>query len=302
MQMYSAYRGFCSQVWNRKSRQLWPWELDEARDEEFSIQSKQQTEGSECALDPSAPPLGHRHSVSPHPSFFSENVFTPTSTAREMTLSPEVFLLTDLSDPVTPTSSIDPEKIEEMTEVQRNQLAIRRSTIKVPDAALAFPISEDDELGDLSTRKPSHRSSAFESLRPSVSSLASGSFRRPSLSLASPIETAANRRSDISPFEEPTPSVLPKAEANVSTTSVQAGTVTPGRPDLSLLLDKFKFTGQPRSAEDHRVKMFGPESPVQDERVTALFDSVVRDILVVGVISGVIWVALCLAVPCVGLV
>lgn len=301
--MYSAYRGFCSQVWNRKSRQLWPWELDEARDEEFSVQSKHETEGSECALDPSsAPPLGTRHSVSPHPSFFSENVFTPTSATREMTLSPEVFSLTDFNDPVTPTSTIDPEKIEEMSEAQRNQLAIRRSTIKVPDAALAFPISEDDEVGDLSTRKPSHRSSAFESLRPSVSSFASASFRRPSLSLASPIETPANRRSDISPFEESPSSVLPKAEANVSTTSVPAGTLTPGRPDLSTLLDKFKFTGQPRSADEDRPKMFGPESPVQDARVTALFESVVRDILVVGVISGLIWVALCLAVPCAGLV
>ncbi len=29
MQMYSAWRGFCSQVWSRASRQLHPWEMDE---------------------------------------------------------------------------------------------------------------------------------------------------------------------------------------------------------------------------------------------------------------------------------
>ena len=113
-----------------------------------------------------------------------------------------------------------------------------------------------------------------------------------------------NRRSEISPFEEFPQTELPKAEANVSTTSVTQGarTPVPNRADLSTLLDKFKFTGQTRSGEDEKPKMFGPESAVQDPRVKELFESVVRDILVVGVISGLIWVALCLAVPCAGLV
>jgi hypothetical protein len=218
-----------------------------------------------------------------------------------MTLSPEVYPLTDFNEPSTPFSAVDSEKVEEeMSEVHRSQLAIRRSTNKVPDAALAFPISEDDEVGDLATRKPSYRSSAFESLRPSISSLASGSFRRPSPSLASPLETPANRRSDISPFEES--SMPTEPEANVSTISVPQRKATLVRPDLSALLDNFRFTGQSRSAEPDRPKMFGPESPVQDTRVTELFESVVRDILVVGVISGLIWIALCLAVPCAGLV
>lgn len=280
---------------------MWPWELDEVGDEEVSIRSKNESEMTDCipALA-SSTPLDPQGTPSPHASLFSENIFTPSTTNRDITLSPEVYPLTDLNEPITPPSSTEIEKIEEMSEVQRNQLAIRRSTIKVPDAALAFPISEEvDDLSDLATRKQSHRSSAFESLRPSVTSLGSASMRRPSHTLASPIQTPTHRRSEISPFEEPAVPPLETAGTRVSTTSVPRVSIV--RPDLSALLEKFRMTGQDHSDTNTRTKMFGPESPVEDARVTALFESVVRDILVVGVSSGVIWVALCLAVPCAGL-
>ncbi|KIR32633.1 hypothetical protein I352_05060 [Cryptococcus deuterogattii MMRL2647] len=37
MQVYSAYRGFCSQVWRRSNRQVWPWDLDALEDENAKV-------------------------------------------------------------------------------------------------------------------------------------------------------------------------------------------------------------------------------------------------------------------------
>lgn len=37
MQVYSAYRGFCSQVWRRSNRQVWPWDLDALEDEKAKV-------------------------------------------------------------------------------------------------------------------------------------------------------------------------------------------------------------------------------------------------------------------------
>jgi hypothetical protein len=71
--------------------------------------------------------------------------------------------------------------------------------------------------------------------------------------------------------------------------------------DLGALLGKFKNSTN-RTSEEGSPKMFGPEVLVEDPRVVALFEGVVRDILIVGAIAAVIWIALCLAVPCAGLV
>lgn len=37
MQVYSAYRRFCSQVWRRSNRQVWPWELDALENENSEV-------------------------------------------------------------------------------------------------------------------------------------------------------------------------------------------------------------------------------------------------------------------------
>lgn len=309
-------------MWGRKSRQLWSWELDEAGDEEasvslsvpVSVMGKPETEMTDLVPALSAMPIDNNDTQEDNEpqsagSMFSENIFTPTSTTMERTCSPS---------PILHPLATFPDDMEEMTEVQRGQLAIRRATIKVPDASLAFPISEFDErpvdLGG-GSRKPSHRSSsAFAgSIRPSVSSLHSASASGFNRSLASPVPSPVNRRSDISPFEE-IPVIVssnqdtnPDADENdndgpartrVSIESVKAVTW----PPLSTLLARFSRNGRSHVQHDKRPKMFGPEAPVEDPRVTALFESIVRDILVVGAISGVIWVALCLAVPCAGLV
>ena len=319
MQIYSAWRGFCSQVWNRKSRQLRPWELDEVVDEEVSVNGKEDTELELAGNWGSIPRLAEPsvdQSVTPAAnSMFNENVFGSTSPPpnMEIQLSPEVQPLTDMGDisssPVsfghlnlrpTPSrniSSDDDGETEELNEQQIRQLAVRRSTIKVPDASLAFPISEDDHVGELTARKTSHRLSiAGISLRPSVSS--AGSSHRQSMS---PLATPIGRRSDISPFEElsTTPELIrPSVEPKLSMTSLEAA-----HQDLGALLGKFRLSSNRASVDETgRPKMFGPEALVEDPRVTALFEGVVRDILVVGGIAAVIWIALCLAVPCAGLV
>jgi hypothetical protein len=264
-----------------------------------------------------APPIDSRPSTgtglgTSNNPMFNENVFTTTPQREmEIELSPEVHPLTDLGDitsspasdhirplPSRNVSSEDGDgKSEEMDEKQLRQLALRRSTIKVPDAALAFPISEDDHVSELSPRKTSNRLSLVTSLRPSVSSVSS--TRRQSV--ISPIATSVIERSHVSPFEEPTLSqtmtIVPGSEERKISETPSALR----HPDLHMLLGKFRPSNHVRGTEE-KPKMFGPEVLVEDPRVKALFEGVVRDILVVGVIAAIIWIPLCLAVPCVGLV
>ena len=51
-----------------------------------------------------------------------------------------------------------------------------------------------------------------------------------------------------------------------------------------------------------KVKMFGPERVVQDARVKAHYESIVRHILIVGTAFGVAWIGVCFAVPTYGLI
>ena len=141
--------------------------MDDVVDEEVSLNGKEDTEldtagnwGStprliEPVLTRSAPPGGN--------NMFNENVFslnTPPPNL-DIQLSPEVAPLTDMNDissspvsvadlrplPSRSASLEDEGQSEELTETQLRQLALRRQTIKVPDASLAFPIAEDDHVG-----------------------------------------------------------------------------------------------------------------------------------------------------------
>jgi hypothetical protein len=314
MQMYSAWRGFCSQVWKRSSRQIRPWEMDDVVDEEVSLNGKEDTNGWDSVPN-LGPPVENRPSISPrHTSMFAENVFAPSPTHEmEIQLSPEVHPLTDLGDVASSPASIDyprplpprntsseDEKSEELDEKQIRQLAIRRSTIKVPEASLAFPINEGDLVAELSPRRTSNRLSTGASLRPSISSI--GSTIRQSVSSPIPPPTSASaaaaRRSVISPFESPPDPPTSNPLENVE----KQGAISAGTENLGTLLSKFKVSHNRVSVQGAgNPKMFGPEQLVEDPRVKALMESIVRDILVVGGISGAIWIALCLAVPCIGL-
>lgn len=55
MQFYSAWRGFCNQVWGRRSRQVRPWEMDEMVDEEAALRDDTAEDNFEPPLETSLP-------------------------------------------------------------------------------------------------------------------------------------------------------------------------------------------------------------------------------------------------------
>lgn len=397
MQIYSAKRHFCSQIWGRFSRQVKPWEMDDPEGvfagtgTEDSNESKVDLVGRRTGVTSST-----KDPFSPH-SVFTENIFTPLpdSTAQTSTAyppdSPEIHLNDmsgfgiSLGSPPTPSpagkrydaSSTSPkpnsphglsgdhgEDEDGLTDVQRRQLAIRRATVKIPDASLAFPISADDDLpsttittaGDQSTGKVANRKAPSQSHNP-------GRPRSQNPSLGSPIQqrippTAMsesrakqqqqqNHQSLIAPFDVVDPTdplgtvqigdpLRPAASASgtqgsydsepssantigspQSTFTSQAGTNRKDHQshhesgsvlssaDLTALLSRFRRKSRhdpnDNGGKPRKTPVFGPEIVVEDPRVKALFQSVVRDILVVGGCVTVVWVVLCLAVPCAGL-
>ena len=341
-QMYSAYRGFCSQVWGRVSSQLKPWELDMGDEEDLA------------ASQPSTPPSMVRASVqgrlsdvrgpgrrSTHQShglsdsIASEMIFTPDARDTDLTLPAEVFPLSDLSGAACSTSGLgfsnmgdipwlnsapsEPSSSgtrhdddeEEISDAARRRLAVRRETIKVPDAALAFPIE----------------------VQPSLPS--------PGRSPQPPIWRARGH-SEISPFDIPPQPALPHMDSMDPGSPGIGGPlgtngISPTDPpndltsniELGALLENFELTTERRGATGKnrqgskttsvgsksmdkvnervargkpKVKMFGPERVVQDARVKAHYESIVRHILIVGTAFGVAWIGVCFAVPTYGLI
>lgn len=257
--MYSAYRGFCSQVWGRKSSQLKPWELDDG-DEEQLVDTPLPT-----------PPIVNTG----HPVTF-EGPALGREASKEMSLGPEVqsldfsfagntFPLSDLSgsaqsEALPWASQLDADD-NGLTEEGQRRLAVRRDTIKVPDASLAFPIMDN----------------------------------APSTPPISPARAIAN--SDISPFDVQTaPGTQPGVVASTAEPSAVGASST---VELGALLNTFEQKTE--RSTPVKVKMFGPERVVQDERVNALYESIVRDITVVATVFGIIWVGICFAVPNYGL-
>jgi hypothetical protein len=202
--------------------------------------------------------------------------FGPEVKTADFGFPSEVFPLSDFSGNAMVPGEIPwaiggkVEGEEDMSEEAMRRLAVRRSTIKTPDAALAFPISN-------------HRTPPISPIR----------------------SPATHNRGDISPFEsrsaaspgpQPKPSIDNPDRANGPPSSGHGSGST---PDLGALLHKF----QPSTETGHetKMKMFGPERVVQDPRVKAHMESVVRDIMIAASIFGAIWVGVCFAVPCYGL-
>jgi hypothetical protein len=270
-QFYSAYRGFCQQVWGRASLQVKPWELDpEVDDEEavttdsgfddplFTPKGLSDKDGKES--------FGEVHPLSDLGGSISPTIFTPTWETM-----------------VIPTLESGPGiEEEELSEAARRQLAIRRATIKIPDASLAFPIKD--------TAEPFPVSSATS----------------PSLMSGISMRKRSEAQSDISPFESFTFS--PETDRNMPTDSGTSGTIPPARPvpsnsppDLSTILTKFPAGTQPYASKPASPRLFGPERVVEDPRIKELYHTIARDILIVSGVIAVIWIILCFAVPLRGL-
>jgi hypothetical protein len=472
MQIYSAYRGFCSQIWGRYSRQVKPWEMQdlESVQESLGDTSHNQAGRSESKIDlghdsiygPSGPRMSTAASdvISPF-SMSSDQIFMPTldRTIHADTGSafdPTEIHLNDISGFGLSSPSDEPivvgadsvrrstmpasrsEKMvregsnassgigDELKEAQIRRLNIRRETIKVPDAALAFPIGPDHDsymplsspssrAGSVPMQKRGESSSSSMSRLSPFSPFQSYTLGSPimqnrSLSNVDPASPPGGKLAEISPFDERTttdtsemtswqsgivdldsrrsteqtlgvrmsesspmsklnnrpgghpavggmgvgggldsePSTATSNDVSGSPTNpLIASSSAQQYPDLSTLLDRFSLNGSRASHSESshspsrrntwtngrmksihvaakgpteagteaeaqgeggtptngktKVPIFGPESVVEDPVMKALFDSIIRDILIVGVFTGLVWVALCLAVPCAGL-
>ena len=265
-QFYAGSRGFCNQVWGRSSNQVKPWELDDVGDEEAEVAGSTRMYNIQAE------------------SAASDNLFTPMAD-NNVDLPPEVHPLTDLGGTVDerpsplpwetaspPLSDDEPE----LSEAGRRQLAIRRATIKVPDATLAFPIV-DQHAQVLDPATP---------------------FNIP--------PKAAQKRGELSPFD--TDPDLATTRPDLVHPSPAANTTNQRNPstaqDLTSLLVRFARFG-PRdpqsSSAEKEIKVFGPERLVEDPRIKKLYEGIVRDILIVAGSMTAIWIVLCFAVPMRGL-
>ena len=119
--------------------------------------------------------------------------------------------------------------------------------------------------------------------------------------------------SDISPWDEPpsgignsnTHLIFPVSEKEEHGESAEAGTSTAvqrrqsaGLQQSKLLRRLLREKNTEVVAEPHqKPAVFGDEVVIVDERVIRLHRQVVRDILVVGAVWGIAWIAICLTIP-----
>jgi len=266
-QYYSATRGFCNQVWGRSSNQVKPWRLDDLDDEEADIGGTTGAGGLQTD------------------SMASDNIITPLpSKDVDITLPNEVHPLADLSGTVNQRSSPLPwetaslpvlEGEPTISDTALRQLALRRATVKIPDASLAFPIAESPAQMHYTTF-------------PKTSTFAMDSIK---LSEISPVDTDPDfeTKSDLA---EPSSQTTKQSQPSIS-------------QDLSTLLVRFgRFAPlgiEPTTREKKKIQVFGPENLVEDPRIKRLYQSIVRDILIIAAAASAVWVVLCFAVPMRGL-
>lgn len=116
--------------------------------------------------------------------------------------------------------------------------------------------------------------------------------------------------SEISPWDEPprgpaksdTNLIFPFSDSQRQEEETAASTATQRRRSAGLqqstMLRRLLRNNKKELATPHRrPPIFGDEVVIIDERVIRLHKQVVRDILVVGAVWGVIWIAICLAIP-----
>lgn len=356
MQIYSAYRGFCSQTWGRSSRQVRPWELDTLdEDEEASAGGREMAEveglpltalaglglkglnGSSVEVGGGSKRVSEDEGVDEkveargtemeitlpdgvHPlSAYVSN--SPTETAFVETPYDAPYTFGSSASPTSPTS---PEKwqnqprgsesedgIEELTEVQLRQLAIRRETIKVPAPDLAFPIADSIPV---SPTTPNSGIPLFP-----TSPLSTHAFDNhispfafpdpiPAARTAPVIRTHRNHNPDPKGGPSPRVSIDVKARGGRARRPSVAPSVLPQHrvpADLSTLLVKFR-RAEPmdpssyKATEEDReraMRIFGPERLIEDPRIRSVMSRTVKEILRVGIAVAVVTAILSFAVP-----
>jgi hypothetical protein len=271
-QMYSAYRRFCSQVWDRKSAQLRPWEMDPGDEEQIMssseaassrqglttrldmIEIRQRSRLGEGMPQTSVPIDSEQGGSLPNKGHPSTEVYSAASASATEGL---------------PWGRTVPCPEDDMDDEMRKRLAVRRDTLRAPDASVAFPIDEPSFPPTLSTPD-----------------LNEGMFATP-FGAGCSDDTHMGLQLRVT-AEEPLDHIDTR----------QTASKIPSMQDLRVLIRMIdtRTSGRPIG----KPKMFGPERIVEDPRVSRFYDSVVRDIMIVGIVFGLVWVGVCFAVPTYG--
>ncbi|WWD16592.1 hypothetical protein CI109_101020 [Kwoniella shandongensis] len=298
-QAYSAYRGFCSQVWGRSHRQVQPWEMDGLDDEETLVEC----DGREAEIEAKGGMGTGSDSVGDH---------TTGKTHVDYTLPMEVHPLSDFGGttdygfdnddkPGSPSSSNNDATLPtipvlegEMTEVQRRQHEIRLTTVKVPCPKEAFPI-DDREVPH--SPKPSSDGRQRRDISPFAMD---GVPSEPdSTSGARPFSVADLMRTQSKAAVEDTPAQ--RTSRDLSTLLKRLRRTAPFVTENQIAPAGRRGSETSQYQREKKAKVFGPEALVEDPRIQKVYRDIKRDILFVGFTVMAIWLVLCLAVPCAGL-
>ncbi|OCF74858.1 hypothetical protein I204_03701 [Kwoniella mangroviensis CBS 8886] len=333
MQAYSAYRGFCSQVWGRSHRQVRPWEMDDLDDEETLVES---TAGNESELK------NESYLVEPVPSINRKEILIslpdevrpladlggtasiPSEEGEDLMIKEEGVSSFSKSDSITVALPVLEDKAmvtlmendKEMTEAEKRQSEIRRSTVKVPTASEAFPIADDMYAGMVSsnayrtntksirvdTKRQRKEILPFitdEPIFPSSASSVRGSITNsiPLTRTKSRLHSMTSQRAN----EEISNILLKLRRSTVDSPEDEYLDPLASTSSSSTRNHKLRSRRLSRKERKEKPKIFGPEKLVEDPRIKRVYREIKRDILIVGSLVASVWIVLCLAVPCAGL-
>jgi hypothetical protein len=260
-----AWRGFCTQVWGRASRQLHPWEME----------SKEEREAKQADPRRGSVDLEGGAWVNP----WAEN-------------------------PPCPTSPIEKGSTEIDERVWLPTFGNQGPNVLDRQADREDPL---DPLSAGSEANPVHQDNLDQAL-------STHSWDGPAPRLA--MGYSVGDMSDISPWDEPpgqttigntnsnTHLIFPVSEKEDNEGSGSSSAVQRRRSAgmqqstlLRRLLRENKNIADEVTAPLPKPPVFGDEIVLVDERVIRLHKQVVRDILLVGAVWGLVWIAVCLAIP-----
>ncbi|WRT65573.1 uncharacterized protein IL334_002518 [Kwoniella shivajii] len=312
MQFYSAYRGFCTQVWGRSHRQVRPWEMDELDDEETLVESRGASELKEESFMPEPTQSISRREMDIHLPDGVQPLADLGGAASIPSDAGEDDLIKEGGSPASSkqdsvTVALPVLDGSEVSDAERRRLEVRRSTIKAPSPNEAFPISDDMAPPTISFSDTDNRHrreiSPFindEAVFPSSASSTRGSINVSGASSGVPLTRSKSRLHSIA-------SQRANKEISALLSKLLKAPISTEDDDLAdPLSTSFKSNGLRKRITKHkdkpkRPKVFGPEKLVEDPRVKKVYRDIKRDILILGGIVASIWIVLCLAVPCAGL-
>lgn len=275
MQVYSAYRGFCSQVWRRSNRQVWPWELDALEDENAEVGDT----------------MGRSDIIGCEPK-------------------PQVRVLEQLFLPgeVRPLSNLG--AIENIDSTCKVNIRVSENSTSASQTSL-------DNSGDYDL--PSQTSDSCNviarefvpvsdnsSLGGKLGTIARPCCMRHDILTAKGHKLPIHMQRKISPFafesgrdgetgfDKATVTKPPRHSASAQFLCPLTSSMVISNPKTM----KHETHVPPRRKGHMKIHVFGPERLVEDPRIRKVYKDIKRKILVMGGIVSVLWVVVCLVVPC----